>query len=110
MTCLKRTTVEKCEMRRDCNVYCIRESQVPLFIQKEIAPATFELSGTPEVGLSAYTVACELDVPYAAVRKILKKVIQFKPYKIKPLPAIITRQRAAEIRFFSNIFNTNGCG
>ena len=50
-----------------------RGRKVLLPIQEEICTAVEELSGTPEAGPSACGVTRELNIPYASVKKILKK-------------------------------------
>lgn len=49
-------------------------STIP-FMQDKIATFILDLSGTPEASASAHGVAQELDIPYATVHKMLRKVI-----------------------------------
>lgn len=81
--CSVRRMVKKFEETGSFTIKCGRgRKPEPLPIQEKIATAIVEPSGTSEVGPSACGVAQELDIPYATVRKILTKVIQFYLYKI----------------------------
>jgi hypothetical protein len=78
-----RRMVNKFEETGSFTIKCGRgRKPVPIPIQEEIATAIVESSGTPEAGPSARGVARQLDIPYATVRKVLRKIIQFYPYKI----------------------------
>ncbi|GBL93870.1 hypothetical protein AVEN_153630-1 [Araneus ventricosus] len=64
---------------------------------KDVATAVVEASSnSPHISVSVPVVSRVLDMPYSTVRKILRRILNFYPYKIKPVRLL--RNADSEVR------------
>ncbi|GBM58576.1 hypothetical protein AVEN_222801-1 [Araneus ventricosus] len=85
--CALRKMIQKFETTRQLGILPGRgRKQIPSSIFEDVATVVVEASNwSPHGSVSVPVVSLVLDMPHSTVRKILRRILNFYPYKIKPM-------------------------